>query len=94
MFAGGFVEEVRGLLEEGLAEGRTASRAIGYREVAAYLRGEITEAEAREQTEAATRRFARRQDSWFRKDPRIVWLRHDDPDLVEKALAAVAAIGG
>ena len=57
----------------------------------AHLRGELTLEEAKEQTAAATRRFARRQDSWFRKDPRIVWLRHDDPELVEKALAAVEA---
>ena len=45
----------------------------------AYLRGELTEDEAREQTEAATRRFARRQDSWFRKDPRVVWVATTTP---------------
>lgn len=90
MFAQGLVDEVRGLLERGLAEGRTASRAIGYREVIAHLRGELTEDEARERTVVATRRFARRQDSWFRKDPRIVWVRHDDPDRLDKALSAVA----
>ena len=61
---------------------------------AALLRGELTEAEAREQTAQATRRFARRQDSWFRKDPRIVWIRYDDPELVGKALAAVKAARG
>ena len=72
MFDAGFVDEVERLLTQGLAEGRTASRAIGYREVAAYLRGELTEEQAREQTTTATRRFARRQDSWFRKDPRVV----------------------
>ncbi len=92
MFAGGLVEEVTRLLDEGLAEGRTASRAIGYREVAAYLSGELSLAEARERTAAATRRFARRQDSWFRKDPRIVWVRHDDPDRVHHANQAVAAL--
>jgi len=89
MFASGFVEEVRHLLDHGLAEGRTAPRAIGYRDVVAHLRGELTEAEAKEQTATATRRFARRQDSWFRKDPRIVWLRYDDPELVDKALAVI-----
>ena len=89
MFEAGFVEEVDRLLEEGLAEGRTASRAIGYAQVAAYLRGELSLADARERTIAATRRFARRQDSWFRKDPRIVWVRFDDPDRVEKSLAAL-----
>ena len=92
MFSGGFVEEGRHLLDHGLAEGRTAPRAIGYKEVVAHLRGELSEQEARDQTAQATRRFARRQDSWFRKDPRIVWLRYDDPQLVEKALAAVAEL--
>jgi tRNA dimethylallyltransferase len=92
MFAGGFVEEVEALLARGLAEGRTASRAIGYREVTGYLAGDRSLAEAIEQTTVATRRFARRQDSWFRKDPRIVWVAHDDPDRVDKAVAAVAAV--
>jgi tRNA dimethylallyltransferase len=54
--------------------------------VIALLDGDITEAEARERTAQATRRFARRQDSWFRKDPRISWLRYDDPQLIEQAL--------
>ena len=89
MFEAGFVAEVERLLAEGLAEGRTAGRAIGYREVAAHLAGELSLEEARERTVVATRRFARRQDSWFRKDPRIVWVDHDDPERVEKALAAV-----
>ncbi|MDN4159943.1 tRNA (adenosine(37)-N6)-dimethylallyltransferase MiaA [Nocardioides abyssi] len=97
MFEAGLVDEVARLLDEGLAEGRTASRAIGYVEVAAHLAGELSLAEARERTVVATRRFARRQDAWFRKDPRVVWVRHDDPDRVEQALravAAVAAVGG
>ena len=89
MFEAGFVAEVERLLADGLAEGRTAGRAIGYREVAAHLAGELSLEEARERTVVATRRFARRQDSWFRKDPRIVWVDHDDPGRVEKALAAV-----
>ncbi|NYE35688.1 tRNA dimethylallyltransferase [Nocardioides cavernae] len=89
MFAGGFVEEVEALLARGLAEGRTAHRAIGYREVTGFLAGDRSLAEAIEQTTVATRRFARRQDSWFRKDPRILWVAHDDPDRVEKAIGAV-----
>lgn len=91
MFDAGFVAEVERLLVEGLAEGRTAGRAIGYREVAAYLAGELTLDEARERTVNATRRFSRRQDSWFRKDPRVVWIRYDDPELVSRALEAVRA---
>jgi tRNA dimethylallyltransferase len=94
MFASGFVEEVEALLGRGLAEGRTASRAIGYREVMGFLAGDRTLAEAVEQTKTATRRFARRQDSWFRKDPRIVWVAHDDPDRVVRAVEAVEALVG
>ena len=89
MFASGFVEEVERLLDEGLAEGRTASRAIGYREVMAHLAGELTLEEAKERTTIATRQFARRQDSWFRKDPRIHWVPWDAPDRADRAEAAV-----
>ena len=89
MFAAGFVAEVERLLAAGLREGRTAASAIGYREVAAYLDGDLTLDEARERTVVATRRFARRQDSWFRKDPRVTWVQYDDPQRLERALAAV-----
>ncbi|CAM3586822.1 tRNA (adenosine(37)-N6)-dimethylallyltransferase MiaA [Nocardioides zeicaulis] len=92
MFEHGFVEEVEALLARGLAEGRTANRAIGYREVMGHLAGDRTLEQAREQTIVATRRFARRQDAWFRKDPRVLWVAHDDPDRVEVALAAVAGL--
>ncbi len=88
MFGAGLVDEVSRLLGEGLREGRTAGSAIGYREVAAYLAGDLTLDEARERTAAATRRFARRQESWWRKDPRIHWVRWDDPGRVDAALAA------
>jgi tRNA dimethylallyltransferase len=91
MFEAGFVDEVRRLLAAGLADGRTARTAIGYREVTAYLAGETTLEEAVEATTAATRRFSRRQDSWFRKDPRVVWIPWDAPDRLERALAAVRA---
>lgn len=90
MWAAGLVDEVRHLVDRGLREGLTASRAIGYQQVLAFLDGEITEVEARERTVIATRRFARRQDGWFRKDARISWVSYDDPDRVEKAVAAVA----
>jgi tRNA dimethylallyltransferase len=93
MFADGFVDEVARLLDQGLADARTAARAIGYPEVTAYLRGELSLDEARERTVTATRRFARRQDSWFRKDPRIVWVRYDDPDRVERAVTVVGSGG-
>ena len=93
MFEAGLVEEVERLLGEGLADGRTASRAIGYREVAAYLSGDLSLDDARERTLVATRRFARRQDSWFRRDPRIVWVRYDDPERADRALEAVRGLG-
>lgn len=86
MFADGFVDEVRRLAEQGLAQTRTASRAIGYPEVLAHLEGELTEAEAKERTVIATRRFARRQDQWFRRDPRITWFDWDAPDLAEQVV--------
>ncbi|MEE3127812.1 MAG: tRNA (adenosine(37)-N6)-dimethylallyltransferase MiaA [Actinomycetota bacterium] len=94
MFAAGFVAEVERLLDRGLAQGRTAGRAIGYPEVAAHLAGELSLEEARERTVIATRRFARRQDAWFRKDPRIRWVRFDDPDRVARALSEVSAVMG
>lgn len=89
MWQQGFVDEVRRLAEAGLRDGITANRALGYRQVLSFLDGEITEAEAKEQTISGTRRFARRQDSWFRKDDRISWVAYDDPDRVEKALAVI-----
>ncbi len=89
MWASGFVNEVRRLERAGLRTGRTASRALGYRQVLAYLAGECTEQEARDDTVSSTRRFARRQDTWFRRDHRISWLPYDAPDLIERALRAV-----
>jgi tRNA dimethylallyltransferase len=91
MWDAGFVDEVRALADRGLADGRTASRALGYQQVLDFLDGEISEEEAREQTIIGTRRFARRQDAWFRKDPRITWVGWDDPDRVDRALDAVSA---
>jgi tRNA dimethylallyltransferase len=87
MWRAGFLDEVRALAEgsPSLREGLTASRALGYRQLLAHLDGELTEEEARAQTVTATRRFARRQGGWFRRDPRIHWLAWDRPDLVEAA---------
>jgi tRNA dimethylallyltransferase len=89
MWAAGLVQEVRRLEAAGLRRGRTASRALGYAQVLRHLAGEIDEDEARERTVSATRRFARRQDAWFRKDPRIGWLPYDDPALLARALAVL-----
>lgn len=89
MFDDGLLDEVAGLLERGLAEGRTASAAIGYRQARAVLDRETSVEEAIERTVIATRRFARRQMAWWKEDPRITWVAYDDPERVEKALAAV-----
>jgi tRNA dimethylallyltransferase len=89
MWKAGFVDEVRALEATGLRRGRTASRALGYRQVLAVLAGELTEEEAKAQTVRATRRFVRRQDAWFRKDPRIVWLSDQGVDRLGAAEHAV-----
>ncbi len=90
MWRDGLVDEVRRLEAQGLREGLTAGRALGYQQVLSFLAGECTESEALEATVRGTRRFARRQDSWLRKDPRIVWLRFDDPELVDRAAELVS----
>ncbi|MGH3444562.1 MAG: tRNA (adenosine(37)-N6)-dimethylallyltransferase MiaA [Nocardioidaceae bacterium] len=77
MWRDGLVDEVRALADRGLREGRTASRALGYRQVLDFLAGTCSEQDAQEATIAGTRRFARRQDSWFRKDPRVRWIGWD-----------------
>ena len=74
MWAAGFEAEVRALAAVGLRDGRTACRALGYQQELRVLDGEWTAEQAREETARATRRFARRQESWFRRDPRITWL--------------------
>jgi tRNA dimethylallyltransferase len=91
MWEDGLVEEVGRLAGEGLREGRTAHRALGYQQVLAFLDGQCTEAQALERTIVGTRRFARRQESWFTKDSRITWVDWDDPERVERAEAAVRA---
>lgn len=89
MWEAGLIGEVTALERAGLREGRTASRALGYQQVLAALAGECTEAEARAETVRATKRFARRQDSWFRRDRRVQWLSGRGQELVTQALALV-----
>ena len=86
MWEQGLVDEVRALVPLGLREGRTASRALGYAQVLRMLDGELTEEEAARQTAQATRRFVRRQRSWFGRDPGVRWLDASAPDLVRQAL--------
>ncbi len=98
MWQAGFVAEVTALDRAGLREGRTASRALGYAQVLRFLAGEYSDDAARAQTIQATRRFARRQESWFRRDPRVIWLDVADPrgggaDLLRRAMATIGACG-
>jgi tRNA dimethylallyltransferase len=92
MWTRGVVDEVARLAGVGLRAGRTASRALGYVQVLKYLSGEWTEEQAKRETVKATRRFARRQDSWFRRDPRVRWLAYDRADLAAAALELVAPV--
>ena len=87
MWEQGFVAEVEGLLERGLREGRTAWRALGYRQILDFLDGRISQDEARRATIVGTRRFARKQAGWFRREPRISWVASGS-----QAAVAVAGI--
>lgn len=87
MFAAGFVDEVVGLCRHGLRDGKTASQAIGYAQVLAYLDGEYGLEAAQERTVIGTRQYVRRQRSWFRRDHRAVWLDAASPTLLDEALA-------
>jgi tRNA dimethylallyltransferase len=88
MWRDGLVAEVAGLLPAGL--GLTASRAIGYAQAAAQLAGDLTEAAAIEQAAQLTRKYARRQVSWFGRFPDTVWLDADDPARLDLAWAATS----
>ncbi len=90
MWAAGFEAEVRRLAGQGLREGKTASRALGYQQVLRYLDGALTLDQARAETVRATRRFARRQESWFRRDPRVRWLTAG-ADLRARAMSEIAS---
>jgi tRNA dimethylallyltransferase len=91
MWAAGFVAEVEALAAEGLREGPTASRALGYAQVLAQFDGTLTAEEARERTVTTTRRFVRRQRSWFRRDRATRWFDAGRPDLVDAVGAEITA---
>jgi tRNA dimethylallyltransferase len=92
MWERGLVDEVRRLEAAGLRAGRTASRALGYAQVLRYLDGDWTQEQAADQTILATRRFVRRQESWFRRDPRVTWVEAG-PALADQALGRIRAAG-
>jgi tRNA dimethylallyltransferase len=87
MFRGGFVDEVRGLT--GLQDAPTAAKALGYAQVLRMLRGEIDQQAAIDETIAATRTFARRQERYLRRDQRVRWFPYDDEDLVDRVVDVI-----
>ncbi|MHA7282400.1 tRNA (adenosine(37)-N6)-dimethylallyltransferase MiaA [Arthrobacter sp. TMS2-4] len=93
MVRAGLAAEVERLAAAGLRDGRTASRALGYGQFLRVLDGSMTEADAVEDTIAATRRFARRQLTWFRGDPRVAWTDWQAPGLLDRAMGLVQRPG-
>lgn len=95
MLERGWLDEVRALAARGLRESPTAGRALGYPQLLAVLDGTMTLAQAREDTVAATRRFTKRQRTWFRADPRVHWIEcsagRSVTDLAARALQVVRA---
>jgi tRNA dimethylallyltransferase len=81
MWEKGFVSEVDQLISEGILEGSTAQRAIGYSSLIAMRAGTMSEEEAKEETKRATRQYARRQETWFSRDARITWVAPHQPRL-------------
>jgi len=89
MWQQGLLAEVEALIPMGVRDGKTSSRAIGYAQALAQIDGELSQAEAIEQTALLTSRYARRQMSWFRRDSRVNWLDFDREDLVDAAISLV-----
>jgi tRNA dimethylallyltransferase len=93
MWSAGLLEEVERLVAQGFRAGRTASRAVGYAQALAQLDGLTDAPSARSETARLTRRLARRQVSWFGRDPRIVWLESGTPELLAEALDVARSAG-
>ena len=91
----GFVEEVGNLVSEGRKLSKTASQALGYKQIISYIDGENTLEEAIDSAISSTRRFARRQEKWFRRDPRIHWMdvKNDSLELLEEVIEVFDVIG-
>jgi tRNA dimethylallyltransferase len=88
MWRAGLLDEVDGLRAKGIERGVTASRAIGYAQALAQLRGELDEAAAIAQTQALTRRYARRQVSWFKRYEHVTWFDTEATDAAQRARTA------
>lgn len=97
MFEDGFVNEVRMLIGQGLRENKTAGHALGYKEILNYIYGKYTLEETKELVKRNTRRFAKRQLTWFGKDKRIKWVvinnSNSIDDIVEKILVLIRGTG-
>jgi tRNA dimethylallyltransferase len=89
MWQAGLVQETKNLEPQGIRTGKTASQAIGYAQALAQLDGTMTEDVAIASTVQLTQRYARRQMSWFKRDPRIHWLDYQDPEATSRAIALV-----
>jgi tRNA dimethylallyltransferase len=81
MWEAGFVDEVDRLITQGIKDGATAQRALGYAQIIAMRDGTMSEAEAKEDTKRASRQYARRQETWFSRDARIQWVAQHQPRL-------------
>jgi tRNA dimethylallyltransferase len=91
MWSQGLVDEVKGLVDKGIRDSKTASQAIGYSQALASIDGRLTEEEAIAETILLTQRYARRQMSWFRRDPRIHWFDYQSEDLVKEVMELVTS---
>jgi tRNA dimethylallyltransferase len=89
MWEQGFVAEVEQLLDHGLAEGVTARKALGYAQILEALAGEIRMETAKQETIRLTKRYARKQESWFRRDPKMIWVPASQPDLLTLVLKLI-----
>ena len=87
MFESGLLKEVEGILRLGFSEHSKALQSIGYKEAVQCLRGELSEEQAVERTQTATRQYARRQRTWFRREPEVRWINDfgDAADVQETA---------
>jgi len=91
MWSAGLVDEVKGLEDKGIRDSKTASQAIGYSQALASIDGRLTEEEAIAETILLTQRYARRQMSWFRRDPRIHWFDYQSEELVKEVMELVTS---
>lgn len=91
MWEAGIVEEAKGLTDKGLRESKTASQAIGYSQALSIIDGKLSEEEAIAETVLLTQRYARRQMSWFRRDPRINWFDYQSETLLKDVMELVSS---